>query len=44
METTLNKDFNSSSHNGSMFMKLAKKMFIENRKTLLMLCGGYLGH
>lgn len=43
METTLNKDFNSSSHSGSMFMKLAKKMFIENRKTLLMLCGGYLG-
>lgn len=43
METTLNKDFNSSSHSGSMFMKLAKKMFIENRKTLLMLCGGYFG-
>lgn len=44
METTLNKNISKeTSRRSGSFMMLAKKMFIENRKTLLMLCGGYLG-
>jgi len=39
METTI---INNTDRKGS-FVMLARKMFIENRKTLLMLCGGYLG-
>lgn len=42
METTANKN-KETSRNSGRFMMLAKKMFVENRKTLLMLCGGYLG-
>ena len=43
METTINKTDNKGVKRPGGFMKLARKMFIENRKTLLILCGGYLG-
>lgn len=44
METTIdNNMINHGARRSGRFMMLARKMLIENRKTLLMLCGGYIG-